>query len=304
LKSSAPLQTRVGVATGLVIVGDLIGSGQAQERGIVGETPNLAARLQGIAKPNTVVIAEATRRLLGNLFELQDLGSTELKGIAGPRRQKMLEALGVQLESLACSSPVLMILEDAHWTEPTSLEVFGRTVDQVARLRVLLIVTFRPEFEAPWIGQPHVTAVGLNRLGHREVNTLIERVVGNKPLAANIRKDIIERTDGVPLFVEEMTPALLPRQGLAGGEYSARNRGFPARDSEDAIPGDRGARPRSADLDARPAAAKIAERKGRKWPRPRMMRFSSLCSLIFLPPLKSKTSATSVFPIIRRFAPT
>src|SRR6516165_756299 len=78
LKSSAPLQTRVGVATGLVIVGDLIGSGEAQERGIVGETPNLAARLQGIAKPNTVVIAASTRKLLGDLFELEDLGAKEL----------------------------------------------------------------------------------------------------------------------------------------------------------------------------------------------------------------------------------
>ena len=84
LKSSAPLQTRVGIATGLVVVGDLIGSGEAQERGIVGETPNLAARLQGIAEPNTVVIAESTRKLLGNLFELQDLGPKDLKGIAGP----------------------------------------------------------------------------------------------------------------------------------------------------------------------------------------------------------------------------
>jgi class 3 adenylate cyclase len=81
LKSSAPLQTRVGIATGLVIVGDLVGSGEAQERGIVGETPNLAARLQGIAEPNTVVIAESTRRLLGNLFDLQDLGAQDLKGI-------------------------------------------------------------------------------------------------------------------------------------------------------------------------------------------------------------------------------
>ena len=86
LKSSAPLQTRVGIATGLVVVGDLIGSGEAQERGIVGETPNLAARLQGIAEPNTVVIAESTRKLLGNLFELQDLGAKDLKGIAGPVR--------------------------------------------------------------------------------------------------------------------------------------------------------------------------------------------------------------------------
>jgi class 3 adenylate cyclase len=86
LKSGPPLQTRVGIATGLVVVGDLIGSGEAQERGIVGETPNLAARLQGIAEPNTVVIAESTRKLLGNLFELQDLGTREVKGISEPVR--------------------------------------------------------------------------------------------------------------------------------------------------------------------------------------------------------------------------
>ena len=84
LKSGTPLQTRVGIATGLVVVGDLIGSGEAQERGIVGETPNLAARLQGIAEPNTVVIAESTRKLLGNLFDLEDLGAKDLKGIGGP----------------------------------------------------------------------------------------------------------------------------------------------------------------------------------------------------------------------------
>jgi class 3 adenylate cyclase len=86
LKSPVPLQTRVGIATGLVVVGDLIGSGEAQERGIVGESPNLAARLQSLAEPNTVIIAESTRRLLGNLFELKDLGPKELKGIAGPAK--------------------------------------------------------------------------------------------------------------------------------------------------------------------------------------------------------------------------
>ena len=86
LGAPVSLQTRVGIATGLVVVGDLIGSGEAQERGIVGETPNLAARLQGIAEPNMVVIAEGTRRLLGNLFELEDLGAKDLKGIAGPIR--------------------------------------------------------------------------------------------------------------------------------------------------------------------------------------------------------------------------
>jgi class 3 adenylate cyclase len=86
LKSSVPLQTRVGIATGLVVVGDLIGSGAAQEQAVVGETPNVAARLQSIAEPNTVVIAESTRKLLGNLFDLQDLGAQDLKGIGGPMR--------------------------------------------------------------------------------------------------------------------------------------------------------------------------------------------------------------------------
>ena len=86
LKTHAPLQTRVGIATGLVVVGDLIGSGASQEQAIVGETPNLAARLQGVAEPNRVVIAESTRKLVGNLFELEDLGAQDLKGIAGPVR--------------------------------------------------------------------------------------------------------------------------------------------------------------------------------------------------------------------------
>ena len=84
LRTLAPLQTRVGIATGLVVVGDLIQSDEALERGIVGETPNLAARLQGVAEPNTVVIADSTRRLLGRLFDLEDLGAKELKGLPGP----------------------------------------------------------------------------------------------------------------------------------------------------------------------------------------------------------------------------
>jgi class 3 adenylate cyclase len=84
LKTDTALQTRVGIATGLVVVGDLIGSGASQEQAIVGETPNFAARLQGIAEPNSVVIAESTRKLVGNLFELEDLGAKNLKGISGP----------------------------------------------------------------------------------------------------------------------------------------------------------------------------------------------------------------------------
>ncbi len=366
--AGAPLHVRVGVATGLVVVGDLLGSGEAQERGVVGETPNLAARLQGIAEPNMVAIAEGTRRLLGNLFELQDLGAREIKGVAEPvrvwaalrassvvnhfealhaarltalvgreeecglllrrwtlantgegqvvllsgeagigksrlaaalldrlasephtrlryfcspqhtddalfpiigemeraarlarddtpqanldkldallaytstsiqdvslfaemlslpndgrypaieltpqqRRQRTQEALIAQIEALSRSNPVLMIFEDAQWIDPTSLEALGRLVDRVRTLRALLIVTFRPEFDPPWIGQSHVTVLILNRLTQREVGVMIDHVVGDKPLPSSIRRNVIERSDGVPLFVEE-------DQGGAGG---------------------------------------------------------------------------------------
>jgi predicted ATPase len=102
-----------------------------------------------------------------------------------------------------------MIFEDAHWTDPTSLEVFGRVVDRTQTIRVLLIVTFRPEFEPPWIGQPHVMAMTINRLTQRQVGDMIDRAVGNNALSVSIRQDIIDRTDGIPLFVEEMTRAVL-----------------------------------------------------------------------------------------------
>jgi class 3 adenylate cyclase/predicted ATPase len=366
-KTCAPQQVRVGIATGLVVVGHLIPSGESEERGMVGETPNLAARLQSIAEPNTVVIAESTRRLLGSFFQLDALGMRSLKGIAGPvrawavlqvssvasrfealhptgltalvgreeecellrrrwfkatdgegqvvllageagigksrlttafvellagerhirlryfcspqhtdsalypiigqveraaglvrddalqvkldkldgllkqtstsaqhaalfadmlslpndgrypaveltpqqRRQRTLEALLLQLGALARSCPVLMVFEDAHWADPTSLELLGRAVDRIRTRSVLLIVTFRPEFEPGWIGQPHVTSLNLTRLAPREVGAMIDYILGNNPLPANIRQDIIERTDGIPLFVEEMTKAVL-----------------------------------------------------------------------------------------------
>src|SRR5215471_7837083 len=89
-----------------------------------------------------------------------------------------------------------MIFEDAHWTDPTSLEALSRVVDRLRSLRVLLIVTFRPEFEPPWIGRPYVTPLTVNRLAERDVGAIIDGVIGNKLLPANIRQDIIERTDG------------------------------------------------------------------------------------------------------------
>ena len=125
------------------------------------------------------------------------------------RRQRTMEALVAQVEALARQNPLLMIFEDAHWTDPTSLEVLDRVAHLIRSLRVLLIVTFRPDFDAPWIGRPYVTALTINRLGRRDIDIMIDTVVGNKPLLANIRRDIIERTDGIPLFVEEMTKAVL-----------------------------------------------------------------------------------------------
>ena len=111
-----------------------------------------------------------------------------------------------------------MIFEDVHWIDPTSLEVLGRTVDRLRTLGVLLIVTYRPEFDPPSIGRPHVTAVSLNRLGEREIAAMIDRVTGNKLLPESIRQDIIERNDGVPLFVEEMTKAVLEAEGEGAAE--------------------------------------------------------------------------------------
>jgi predicted ATPase len=137
------------------------------------------------------------------------------------RRQRTLQALVSQMEALAGQNPVLMILEDAHWSDPTSLEAFGRVIDRIATLRVLLLVTFRPEFAAPWIGQPHVTAFTLNRLPKRDIDALIDGVVANKLLSASIRQDIIERTDGIPLFVEEMTKAVLEAESEAAARRTA-----------------------------------------------------------------------------------
>jgi predicted ATPase len=135
------------------------------------------------------------------------------------RRQKTLQALTMQLEALAQDKPVLMVFEDVHWIDPTSLEAVGRMVDRLRTLGVLLIVTYRPEFEPPWVGRANVTVLTLNRLGERESAAMIDRVTGTKALPKTVTQDIIERTDGVPLFVEEMTKAVLE----AESEHESRN---------------------------------------------------------------------------------
>jgi predicted ATPase len=137
------------------------------------------------------------------------------------RRQKTMEALTGHIEAASRQSAVLMILEDAHWADPSSLEAFGRLVDRIDRLRVLLFVTCRPEFAAPWVGRSHVTALTINRLPPREVTALIEQVAGDRPLPSHLRQDIIERADGIPLFVEEMTKAVLEAEGDGAAERTA-----------------------------------------------------------------------------------
>ena len=137
------------------------------------------------------------------------------------RRQRTMEALIAQIEALTRQTPVLMIFEDAHWTDPTSLEAFGRTVDQIKTLPALLIVTFRPEFNAPWAGRSHVTSVALNRLGERETAAIIARLVGNKELPSDVMAEIVERTDGIPLFVEEMTKAVLEAESEGAARRTA-----------------------------------------------------------------------------------
>jgi predicted ATPase/class 3 adenylate cyclase len=364
----AELQVRIGIATGMVVVGDLTGEGAAREQAVIGETPNLAARLQSVASPGTVLISESTHRLIDGHFECRNLGPVTLKGWAEPmstwlvlgttevesrfeaqhktrlnaligreeeielllrrwqhakrgdgcvvvlsgepgigkshialalqerlreepqttvrhfcsahhtnsalypfirqleraarfersdtpaekftkletvlvrsgadpqqvvpplanllllppddryrvpemspqkRKEMTVAALLAQLSGLAARQPVFVIFEDTHWADPTSLELLTVTLEQIPRLRVLLLITARPEFTPPWPGHAHVTTLSLTRLNRRNGAALVERVTAGKTLPEEVMNQILARTDGVPLFVEELTKTVL-----------------------------------------------------------------------------------------------
>jgi predicted ATPase len=157
--------------------------------------------------------------LLSEMLSLPNDGRyPELELPPHKRRQKTMEALAAQIEGLSHGNPRLMIVEDVHWIDPTSLEALGRAVDQIRTRGALLIVTYRPEFQPPWSGQPHVTALSVNRLGPSEISLLIERIIGNKRLPDKLKQDIVERTDGIPLFVEEMTKAVVEAESEQSSE--------------------------------------------------------------------------------------
>jgi class 3 adenylate cyclase len=154
--------------------------------------------------------SDADAALFAELLSLPNDGRYPVLALAPTlRRQRMLKALTSHLAALAGLQPALMVFEDAHWADPTSLEWLSRTIEFIHSIPVLLIVTFRSEFVAPWVGQAHVTSLTLNRLGEREVAVMIGGLAGNRQLPASVMAQIVARTDGIPLFVEEMTKAVL-----------------------------------------------------------------------------------------------
>jgi tetratricopeptide (TPR) repeat protein len=152
----------------------------------------------------------ASGALLADLLQLGNDGRYPTDNLTPAQlRQKTLEAIVLHIQSLARSRPALLIFEDLHWIDPTSLELLGRLLDAIAALPVLLVATFRTEFEPPWAARPHITAMAITRLGTQQTEALIDEVTGGRSLPAHIRKEIIDRADGIPLFVQEMTKAVL-----------------------------------------------------------------------------------------------
>jgi class 3 adenylate cyclase/DNA-binding response OmpR family regulator len=127
----------------------------------------------------------------------------------GEQKERTIAALIALFEGLTKDAPLLVALEDAHWIDPTSLDVFGRLVDRRPNLRALLFVTFRPEFASPWVGRANVASLPLSRFGKRHTLALVDRVTRDKALPSEVLEQIVAKTDGVPLFVEELTEAVL-----------------------------------------------------------------------------------------------
>ena len=152
------------------------------------------------------------------------------------RKEKTLHAQLAQVEGLAARQPVLMVFEDVHWSDPTTRESLDLLIDRVPALRVMVIITFRPEFTPPWLGRPQVTLLSLSRLPPRQRAEMIMRVTGGKALPKEIADQIIDRTDGVPLFIEELTKSVV-ESGLvteAGDLYTMSGAGNAARDPDNA----------------------------------------------------------------------
>jgi tetratricopeptide (TPR) repeat protein len=160
----------------------------AQATGDVGKPASMLAELLGIGSDGRYPATDLTPQ---------------------QRKAQTFAALLVQLEGLAAKQPVLMLVEDAHWLDPTSLELFSLIADRIEHLPVLLLVTYRPDFAPPWRGYPHVTSLTLNRLGWRQAQALVEGLTGGRPLPEEVLEQILAKADGVPLFVEELTKTVL-----------------------------------------------------------------------------------------------
>jgi predicted ATPase len=186
-----------------------------------GDTPQTKLdKLDALLAQSSTFAADAA--LFAEMLSLPNEGRyPTLELTPQQRRERTLGALIAQVETFASKSPVLMIFEAAHWADPTSLELLGRVMGRIATHCVLLLITFRPEFDPPWIGQPRVTSLTINRLTRRDVEAMIDRVVGNNLLPANIQHDIIERTDGIPLFVEEITKAVVEAENEGTAKRTA-----------------------------------------------------------------------------------
>ena len=170
----------------------------------------LAARLEKLEALLTLGAPVDEMLQLAELLSLPTHEHHTLPNLSPQRKkERTLEALIRQLEGLARQQPILMVFEDAHWIDPTSRELLDLTVDRVRSLPVLLIITFRPEFPAPWPGQPQATMLALNRLDRRDRTALVEPIAHGKALPHEVVDQIVDRTDGVPLFVEELTKSVL-----------------------------------------------------------------------------------------------